>query len=289
MVMPNFLIIGAQKAGTTSLYYYLQQHPQIYMSAVKEPRFFYPEFYSADKLRPCKRKIPLSIEEYESLFVEVSNEIAIGEASTDYLHNPITPQRIKKTIPDVKLIAILRNPVERAFSAFCYQTRDGYETLNFADALREEEREKSLRDYKKLGFYYSQVKRYFDIFDRDKIKIYLTEDLYNNPTVVLNDIYNFLGVEQPFQPELSKKNESGIPKSRFIHDIFLKDNPIKSAIKPLFSLKVRKLIQGKVKEINLAAKPTLSLELRQNLIEIYREDIVKLETLIQKDLSGWLV
>ena len=285
MVLPNFLIIGAQKAGTTSLYYYLNQHPEIYMSPVKEPRFFYPEFYTKDKLRPCQREVPLSLEEYRSLFAGVSTETAIGEASTDYLHSPTAPEQISKTLPDVKLIAILRNPVERAFSAFCYQARDGYENLNFAEAIADTQ--SGLRDYVRLGFYYSQIKRYFDIFDREQLKVYFTNDLYRDPNSMLVDICNFLDVSSEFEPSLEKKNVSGIPKSRLLHDIFLKDNPVKSLLKPLFSDRLRKQIQTKVRKVNLAEKPTLDPGLRQKLTNIYQEDISKLQDLLDCDLSAW--
>lgn len=287
MVIPNFLIIGAEKAGTTSLYYYLNQHPQIYMSPIKEPRFFTPEFYTAsNKIRPAKRKFPLSWEEYCYLFKDVSNEIAIGEASTDYLHIPQAPQRIKKTIPNVKVIAILRQPVERAFSAYCYQVRDGYENLSFAKAIEEED--KGIRNYKEIGFYYLQLKRYYDIFDQSQIKVYLSEDLSHNPTLVLQDIFSFLNVEHTFKPELSKKNTSGIPKYRFIHNIFLKENIIKKALKPFFSKQLRQLIHGSVRRYNLSAKPSLPHKTHQELIETYREDILNLQNLIQRDLSHWL-
>ncbi len=286
MTLPNFLIIGAQKAGTTSLYYYLMQHPQIYMSPVKEPRFFYPEFYTSDKLRPSSRKQPLTMEEYQSLFAGVSSETAIGEASTDYLRSINAPKLIREAIPEVKLITILRHPVERAFSAFCYQTRDGYEHLDFAEAIKETK--SGIRDYLQLGFYYSQVKRYLETFERQQVRIYLTQDLYRNPDSVLVNIYDFLNVDREFQPSLEKKNISGVPKSRILHDIFLKDNPFKSFFKPLFPSKLRKKIHGNVRKINLANKPTLSPELRHELIDTYREDILKLQDLIDRDISHWM-
>ena len=285
MVLPTFLIIGAQKAGTTSLYHYLRQHPEIYMSPVKEPRFFYPEFYTVDKLRPCRRQIPLSLEEYHSLFAGVSTETAIGEASTDYLHSATAPAQIKKTLPDVKLIAILRHPVERAFSAFCYQARDGYENLDFAEAIADTK--SGLRDYVELGFYYSQIKRYLDLFSPEQVKVYLTDDLYRDPNSILMNIYDFLNVSREFEPSLEKKNVSGIPKSRLLHDIFLKDNPVKSLLKPLFPNQIRKQIQTKVRKVNLTAKPSLDPQLRQELTETYQEDILKLQDLLDRDLTTW--
>ena len=145
MTMPNFLIVGAAKAGTSSLYYYLDQHPQVFMSSIKEPRFFAPELYTDYIKDPYRsgakehRSTPMSLEEYQSLFDAVTDEVAIGEASTEYLYVPKTPERIKQLIPDVRLIMVLRDPAERAFSAFCYQVRDGCEKLTFEQALAAEE------------------------------------------------------------------------------------------------------------------------------------------------------
>nr|MDJ0649638.1 sulfotransferase [Xenococcaceae cyanobacterium MO_188.B19] len=190
MIMPNFLIIGAAKAGTTSLYNYLKEHPQIYMSPVKEPRFFYLMNEKLDFRGPGDENILNSstsdLEDYSTLFQGVSNEIAIGEASSMYLYHPKTPKRIKSYVPDVKMITILRDPVERAYSHFLMNVKNGLEPLtDFVQVLQEEEIRirsnwGSNWHHKARGFYYSQVKRYFDIFDRSQIKIYLYEDLKTN-------------------------------------------------------------------------------------------------------------
>lgn len=296
MTLPNFLIIGAAKAGTSSLYSYLKEHPQIYMSSEKEPRYFTPELYSIynNGVRQGGRRKALDFAQYCQLFAEASDEIALGEASTEYLYIPQAPERISKCIPDVKLIAILRNPVERAFSAFCYQTRDGYETLTFEQALQAEE--KRIKDgfrpgwhYKQVGFYSAQIKRYLEKFHPEQIRIYLYEELEENSSAVVRDVYQFLEVDENFTPDLTRQNVSGIPKSRLLQDIFTKDNPLKSAVKPFLPIKLRKSIYRGISKRNLGAKPVLSLKTSQELIELYREDIARLQTLIQKDLSHWLI
>ena len=123
MIMPNFLLIGAAKAGTSSLYGYLKQHPQIYMSPIKEPRFFALEGETLNFNGPTRGINQTSIntlEAYSQLFQKVTTEKAIGEASTIYLSSPKAPERIKHYLPDVKLIAILRDPSERAFSSYMH-------------------------------------------------------------------------------------------------------------------------------------------------------------------------
>lgn len=296
MTLPNFLIIGAAKAGTSSLYSYLKEHPQIYMSPEKEPRYFTEELYTIynNGVRQGGRRKALSFDQYCQLFEEASDEIAIGEASTEYLYIPQAPVRIKQCIPNVKLIAILRNPVERAFSAFCYQLRDGYETLSFEQALEAEAKriEDGFRPgwhYKQVGFYYPQVKRYLEHFHPEQIKIYLYEELENDSTAVAQDVYKFLGVERAYTPSSTRQNISGIPKSRLLQDIFTKDNPLKSTFKPFLPNQLRKSIYQSISKRNLGAKPILPPEIRQELIELYRKDIDRLQDLIQKDLSHWTV
>ena len=294
--MPNFLVIGAAKAGTSSLYHYLKQHPQIYMSSEKEPRFFALEGEKLEFGGPAQginQGSVTSLEAYCQLFEGVTDQIAIGEASTLYLSSPKAPQRIKHYLPNAKLIAVLRDPAERAFSSYMHLVRDGYETLSFVEALEKEasrlqEKWQPLWYYKQRGFYYEQLKRYFELFKPEQIKVYLYEDLAADSTAVVQDIAHFLEVDPNFTPELTRENVSGIPKSRWLQNLFTKDNPIKLALKPLVPQQFRRGIAENVKKQNLGAKPTLSPEIRQQLITLYREDILNLQKLIDRDLSTWL-
>ena len=132
MTMPTFLIIGAGKSGTTSLYYYLKQHPQVYMSPVKEAHFFDQDEGEKPDFRGPGRSSPppiTSIEDYRALFRGVTDETAVGEATPSYIYIPGAPGRIRRRIPDAKLIAGLRNPTDRAYSAFLHTVRSGRERL----------------------------------------------------------------------------------------------------------------------------------------------------------------
>jgi Sulfotransferase family len=171
MTMPNFLIIGAGKAGTSSLYQYLKQHPQIYMSPIKETNFFALEGQDLNFADPRDRINKYSItkiEDYYAQFEAVSNETAIGEASPLYLYEPKAPEQIQHYIPDVKLIAILRNPVDRAYASFLYLHREQRESLEyFSEALdaepsRIQNNYPWIWHYKNLGFYAEQLQRYFE-------------------------------------------------------------------------------------------------------------------------------
>ena len=297
MIIPNFLIIGAGKSGTSSLYYYLKQHPQIYMSSLKEPKFFAFEGDELDFKGPAtesvKRFSVTTLEEYRKLFEDVTNELAVGEASPIYMYSPKAALKIKQYIPKVKIIAILRQPAERAFSAFSHLVREGYETLSFEEALQQEQKRidnkwNPLFYYQDSGFYYSQLKMYFELFEREQIKVYLYEDLRTDTSALLQNIFDFLNVERNFQPDLTKKNVSGIPKSRFVYDLFTKDNIVKTAFKPLFSNRVRRTIYDTITTKTLNPKPEMLLDTKLDLTRIYKQDILQLQELIDRDLSNWL-
>jgi hypothetical protein len=294
--MPNFLIIGAAKSGTTSLYHFMNQHPQIYLSPVKEPHFFAFEGRDPSTQGPGDKIVSAitNLEAYKALFKETANEIAIGEASTTYLYIPSAAERIRYHLPEAKLIAILRHPSERAYSAFMHLVREGRELLtDFDQALRAEEMRRCsnwepLWHYTQEGFYYTQLKRYFDRFDQRQIKVYLHEDFSTNPLGILQDIFNFLEVDDVFIPDFSiRYNVSGIPRNRVLHTFVSKQNPVKMILKPFLSVRLRHRIRTKLMNRNLV-KPPLSPAVRKQLIDLYREDILKLQNLIKRDLAQWL-
>lgn len=301
MTMPNFLVIGAGKAGTTSLDEYLKQHPQIYLSPVKEPNFFALEGEKLD-FRGIGAETRINswsvtnIENYRALFKDAKDRKAIGEVSPLYLYSPKAPDRIKHYIPEVKLIAILRNPADRAYSAYLWLFGQEREKIkDFAKALEAEESRiqgnwEWIWHYRNLGFYYTQLKRYYDRFDREKIKIYLFEDLKNSGKDLIKDIYDFLEVDNIYMPDTSMKYAYSVipPKNQILQDFLTQKNPLKEFLKTLLPANIRKPLSAKVYKKNMTQPLKISKEMRQQLIEVYREDILKLEELIQRDLSLWL-
>jgi hypothetical protein len=302
MPLPNFLIIGAAKAGTTSLYQYLKQHPQIYGCPIKGTKFF--AFQEGQKVTfagpgdqaSYDRNAITDPSAYRALFDEVTHEIAIGEVSGLYLYSPVAPARIKALLPEVKLIAILRNPVDRAFSSFLHMRREGREPLtDFAAALSAEEARikdnwEHLWHYTQVGFYYTQLKRYFDLFRHDQIAVYLYDDFKANPGAVIRDIFQFLGVDSAFTPDVSTKhNVFGKPKSNYLYQLFKKPNPVKAALKPFLPGSLRRNIKRKAIAHTMSGdRPVLAEETRRCLIQLYRDDILSLQSLIKVDLSNWL-
>lgn len=314
MTLPNFLIIGAAKAGTTSLYKYLKQHPEIYMSPLKETGFFFLENLNKDEFDREIAQMPrelrdesiayykyriqrggiTNIEDYLKLFEDVSTEKAIGEATPGYMYYPIAVEKIKYYVPNAKLIAILRNPADRAYSAFLHRVKSGREPIkDFQQALDREDISNryvwsGFRHYVRQGFYYEQLKAYFETFDSSQIKIYLNEDLAKNTQIIMQDIFLFLGVNENCIIDTSTKHlVSAMPKNKLIHDFLTKPNPITNVAKALLPYELGRRMKRNIINQNMT-KPPFPAHIRQHLIEIYREDILKLQDLICQDLCQWL-
>lgn len=300
MRLPTFLIIGTGKAGTTSLYHMLQQHPEIFMSPVKEPNFFAfegqrPSFRGPGDDRRVNRESIVSLEEYGKLFAGVRGERAVGEASTRYLEVAPTAARIKAHVPDARLVAILRNPADRAFASYLHHRRDGREPCeSFAEALHLEERRTrdhwGFGQYLSGGFYYRQLQPYWDLFAASQMRIYLYDDFASDPRRVLRDLYAFLGVDDGFQADLSVPyNVSGIPRNQFV-DTLLSASPVTNAIKSVLPAGVRDRIAAAVRARRNAnlERPAQPPETRRLLVDAYREEILRLQDRLGRDLSAWL-
>lgn len=296
--LPTFLVIGAPKAGTTSLYRYLEQHPEVFVSPVKEPRFFALAGEPLDFRGPGDERIRLdtatSLAAYRALFAGVRNERAVGEASTLYLYHPRAAENVVQYVPDVQLVAVLRNPIERAYSAFLYQTRDGFEPCGtFEDALRDEPRRIAAGwaygwRYRDQGFYHRDLSRYFERFDRSRIRIYLHEDLDRDPLAVLADLFGWLGVDPSFRPDVRvRHNPSGRARNPRVQRLLGRRHPLKRVAKTLIPEQWGHRAIAWLQSRDLE-RPALGADTRAELRECYREDIGRLAALIGRDLSSWL-
>lgn len=296
MTLPNFLVIGAPKAGTTTINYVLDQHPQVFMCPVKESGFFWAygqnfhhQGYGAEKLI---NRLVTDIEAYQKLFAGVTDERAIGEASVRYLYMPQTPAIIHKIIPHAKMIAILRHPAEQAFSAFMNNLRDGWEPCaTFEEAVAQERQ--GLRDewfsfrYLRQGFYFRSLKNYLEFFSPTQLHISLFEDLQQDPQGLMRSIFRFLEVDEDFVPDFSHKhNVSGIIRNPILRFLWTRTNRMRAKLRPLLPPGWRHAISEWV--FRDLQKLTISPEMRAELTEYYREDILQLQDLIRRDLSHWL-
>lgn len=303
MTLPNFLIIGAEKAGTTSLYHYLKEHPEVYMSEEKEPFYFickdgFPEILG-NKIENdnfLKTRIT-SLKTYEKLFEKATVEKAIGEASASYLYVPEAARNIKNIIPNAKLIVVLRHPIERAYSNFLHCIGRGIEPLrSFEEAISKEPTRKKenwglVFYYKEKGFYYKYLKTYFNLFDKNQIKIFLYEDFKNNTSTVLKEIFNFLDVNDSFSPEILEKHnvskKHGL-KYNTLTGLLKSKNPIKLFMKDLIPKQIRNKMISVIDKVNSEPVAPMLTETKAALIQDYKEDILNLQDLIKLDLSHWL-
>jgi hypothetical protein len=276
VTLPNFLIIGAAKAGTTSLYEHFRSHPDIFMPRLKEPRFFcYAGAGGDDRL-----KFPVqSLAEYEALFEAGADAAARGEASVHYLRDPEAPRRIRETLPGVKLIASLRDPVDRAFSVHQMNQRNqGAPDTPFARALTQDQT---------LHYpYHDSLQRYFDLFPREDIRVILLEDLENGPRRTVRGLFEFLGVDPDFVPDLDKvANPGGAPRSRALHGLLSNKRLIAASRRLLPEALVQPL--KNLRSRNLAKSPLPAAD-RRVAEGLFREDILRTQDLIGRDLSHWL-
>lgn len=290
-MLPNFLIVGAARSGTTSLYFCLKQHPEVFMPERKEPHFF------VDAAKGVRDR-----EAYEALFAEAGSAKAVGEASTGYLYAPESPRRIKELIPDARIIIILRNPTEVAFSLWYNNIRNVTETLEFEEALAAEParmadpgKELGNADWPYNHFYFDrslyhdQVKRYLDMFERSQVFVGLFDDLVREPGNFYSEVVGFLRVDRGFVPGFGRANTGVRVRSRGV-DRFLREPPgwaIKAA--GIIPVGLRRGIVGTMERANRRPRPKLKEETRRELERRYREDIEKLSSLIGRDLQGlWL-
>jgi hypothetical protein len=298
--LPDFLLIGAAKSGTSALFRYLKQHPQIYFSSKKEPHYFSFDEKSKHTAGPGDT-IPLAVTDFDAycaLFENAPSGSMAGEASTSYLYREETPERIRNVLPLVKMVAILRNPIERAFSAYMHLVRDSRETeQSFRQALKREGERIVLNwdpiwHYTRVGLYAQQLARYLRLFSEDQILIFLHEDMVKDQSGVLRKIFGFLGVDANFQPDTNfKVNVSGVTRSstahRMIKSIFDSPNLLRWIARRIIPEPVRWKFTEGVRNRNLV-REIISEEDRRYLTPVFRQDILALQNLLHRDLSQWL-
>jgi hypothetical protein len=294
--LPNFIVIGAAKCGTTSLHRYLNQHPQIFMSAYGEPSYFahQDEVLNFQGPGDAEWKFVTDLTAYEALFDGARGEKAIGEISPRYLYFEKSAERMRALIPKVRIIAILRNPVDRAYSHFLMNTQRHCEPAATLMEAVELERDRVHKNwgwdwrYVSLGLYHQQLKRYYDLFPVDQIKVILYDDFRDNPVGMIQDLFHFLGVDESFVPDMSKRERPQyLAKSKGLDQWVSQPSSFKKIFHGWVGANTRKRIKDWILQRNSAAVPPLAVDIRQALDQKFRADRVQLQKLIGRDLSRW--
>lgn len=299
--LPSFFVIGAAKSGTSALWHALRQHPDIQMSPVKEPCFFLSngripehEGYGWDFLRQVGVWRP---GEYAMLFAEAGCRRALGEASTPYLTSPAAAARIHARLPTSRIIAILRQPADRAYSAYNFSRQIQLEPEGtFQAALTDQGRRIShewapVLLYQWSGHYHAHLQPWFGLFPRDRIRVCLYEDWQHHPHRTLTDLFRFLEVDDRFQPNLERRNVTRLPRLpwlyRLAHTNRGSDQPA-SMLRVAGRQWLHSLVRTADTRFNRIAPPPLDPGLKAELTRGYRDDLLKLEQLLDRDLSPWL-
>jgi hypothetical protein len=276
MTLPNFLIIGAPKAGTGSLRDYLRQHPQVFMPAKKDLRYF--AFHEgANRLRyPCA-----TLEEYEAAFAGAGDALARGEASDVYFWTGAAPRRAAGTVPEARLIVSLREPGDRAFSIYHMnrRTEDKNVGVSFIEALK--------TDPIVQRGYHDHLKNWLDHFPRDRMKIVLFEDLARRTLKTTQGLYAFLGVTPDFVPDLKISNPGGVPKIQWFHKLMTNDR-----VRTLSRTWLPESWVYKAKDLRSAnldrSKMRMTAEEKAFASAFFKDDVRRTQDLIGMDLSHWL-
>jgi hypothetical protein len=307
--LPNFFLAGVPRAGTTSFYSYLGQHPEIYVSPIKEPAFFgavdlLSGRYGDDILRrtardsdalrpyldgtPPPRPQPLVLEweRYLELFHNVRNEIAVGEGTVSYFWLPSAARAIHSTVSDARLIFILRDPAERLFSHHLAALwHDPHRTFREWFLAATDSRNAAVPTMVDEGRFATHLQRFFELFPRDRMRIYLYEDYQAEPCAVLRDAFAFLNVDRDYRVDLSRRhNETVTPRLASLHA--LRQRVLGRGSLRWLPDRARRAL-GRLYRRAGASVPMNPAD-RRLAIAYYRDEIQRTADLIGRDLSAWL-
>ncbi len=266
--IPHFVIVGAPKCGTTSLYRYLQQHPRVFMPENKEPRFFC-DYNVASFEFGTKQFHPTIVtapDEYLGLFRHAAPDAILGEASTDYLSCPGVAERLHAWNPHAKIIVMLRDPIDRAYSEYQHSLAANFQTLSFADSLREEKRRfdegyDPIFGHVRRGLYADGVNDFQQKFGQPNVMIILFEQFRDATQAVVRSVFEFLALS-PMEVDVSEIHGSA-----------------KSQVAGALTI---------LEENRTGARAELSRAEYESLRLKFVNDVSRLATLVNKDLSQWL-
>ncbi len=315
---PSFFVVGAQKAGTTALHYYLSQHPDIFLPEIKETHFF------DDGHGDFRLGVDCYIDRY---FRTKADCLLAGEVDPEYLFFPEAAPRIAEHFPRSRLIFIFRDPVARAYSHYQMSLSRGRERLEFHKAIAREQVRMDLmpesinpdaervlyrsqgqneEEYRRLfnhvarsdfsyvsrGFYFKQVARYLEFFPREQMLFLLADDLRKDATRALRCVYKHLGVTEASAGTLAHEltNPATLPRSARLQKFLLDNSLLKTWLKRLAPPDIRSAVRYRLVSFNARPSklPTMNADLEAHLRLIYQNDVMKLAELIDRDLCLWL-
>ncbi|MEM7594676.1 MAG: sulfotransferase [Cyanobacteria bacterium P01_A01_bin.83] len=300
---PNFFIVGQPKSGTTALHQFLGEHPEIFMSSIKEPHFFCSDFHLESDQHHQKQLFFDFRDEntYLQLFAKVKAEKAVGEASANHLYSRVAAEKIHHFNPDAKIIILLREPAQYLYSLHSHYVKFTEESEpDFATALTLEAERKqgkhasprvmapSYLFYSERVKYYEQVKRYYDHFAAEQIKVIIYEEFRADNEGVYREILEFLGVDPSFTPDFTAVNVNKEVKFPALNN-FVNRPLVKTISKNLISQEFNEFVRDNIVEKLLwhqAPKEKISAERKLELMQKYQPEVAKISELIGVDLEA---
>lgn len=296
---PDFFLVGAAKAGTTSLYRYLGQHDGVFLPVPKEPGYFLFEDRPPAYNGPWDREVivPSLVWEtgaYRALFAGARPDQRCGDCSVAYLATPEVAERIRGRCPEARVIAVLRDPAERAFSHWRMTRANGHEDLDFLAALRAEPQRLAagwsyLVAYRSMGYYGHQLGAYLDAFGEDRVLVLWYEDLMADTAGTVRRVLAFLGLDPSIPIDTSRRFNVGssVPRSGAAEALGRKGSPVRRVLRRVVPRPVKGRVLGLTDRV-LRREVSLAPEVRRDLVEGYRDDLRELERRTGRDLSAWL-
>ncbi len=297
MPLPSFIVIGASRSGTTSLHHYLDQHPEIFICPRKSPNFFVAEDpVPAREGRWLRRMADQWVSDrdtYESLFAAADEGQLVGEVSPVYLQSCFAAARIRRLCPDARLVAVLRDPAERAWAHFLGRRRDGLERRRDFAAVVESEirdglpREIAFGSYVGCSQYGLFLETYFENFRAEQLRVCLFDDLRRDPRAFLREILSFLEVDPAMSEtvRLSRHNRSGVISSRWRRLLWTGSVGLRTILRPYLPERIRRL--GQRLALDKVDKAPLAPAVRARICDVLAPDIDRCARLIGRDLSAW--
>jgi len=276
---PQFIGVGAQKAGTSWIYSCMSEHPDIFFPR-KEIHFFSRE-----------KNWVKGIQWYEDLFAGAPRNCLRGEFSTSYLYDVGSAARIHRLYPDAKIVVVLRDPIDRALSQFINNLKDGSESIGMPLVAALQNR----ADYVAQGLYYQQLSRYIDLFTIENVLVLLYEDIKSDPLIFIRKIYGFIGVDDQYIPRAlyKKVNPARIPRFVIFERLMIKIAEVLTnmGLEPLRRIIVKSGISDKIRGMNTQTSLNDDISLfeveRQELYDYFKKDIELLESRLGLSLKLW--
>ena len=289
--LPNFVVVGAAKCGTTSLWQYLAQHPDVFLpTRRKELHHFAADDVRASSAGPgdgrAVEDLCATWDEYVAQFAEAGDEAAVGDVSPSYFAYPRSADAIRDRLGRPRIVLILRDPVQKAFSQYSHLLRDGRETLPFWEALAAEPERRAkgygaLWRYVESGRYAEPTQHFLDVFGRDHVLVLFFEDLVREPAVTMRQLFAFLGVDPEVPVDTSGVfNRSGAPRSRRLASLLTQRNPLRSLARRLLPPRLTAAVAWWIVGLNTGGKPTLEPRARRLLEEELAADAAQLERIL---------